>query len=90
VEDAPPVSAVDDARGLSFDFAPGILVRIESRKDLVDSLVSDLPKEGYDDSFGPEDEPSLLSLDGWLPITAKDKLKLDSQGFEVVECASSQ
>jgi hypothetical protein len=46
MEDASPLRAVDDARGLSLDLPPGILVRMESRKDRMDSLVSDLPKEG--------------------------------------------
>lgn len=40
------LSPDEDARGLSADLLPGILVRSAVRKDREDSLVSDLLNEG--------------------------------------------
>ena len=49
------VILVDELRGLSPDFPlPGILVRSAVFKDLVDSRVSDLLNDGYEDRSGPE------------------------------------
>ena len=70
---------VDELRGLSPDLPlPGIFVRSAVLRDLVDSLVSDLLKDGYESRLGPvpvgvcEPDgvlfPSLLSFEGALPI----------------------
>lgn len=49
------VILVEEPRGLSPLFEPpGIRVRRAVFNDLVDSLVSDLLNEGYDDRSGPE------------------------------------
>src|SRR6201996_5255327 len=77
--DVTEVRAVDELRGLSADLPlPGILVRSAVRSDRADSLVSDLLKDGYEYSDGPEPvgvcEPGVpvplpsFSLDGWFPI----------------------
>ena len=50
--------AVVEPRGLSVLRAPGILERMEPRKERRDSLVSDFEKDGYDCSESPE--PALL------------------------------
>lgn len=42
------------ARGLSADDLPGILVRKAVRNERDDSFVSDLLKDGYEPSSGPE------------------------------------
>ena len=70
--------ADDEARGLSVPEPdlplPGIFVRSAVFSDRADSLVSDLPKDGYESKFGPGPvgvcEPELLlpSFDGALPI----------------------
>lgn len=75
VVDASPASCVLEARGLSVDSLLGILVRRALLKDRVDSLVSDLLKDGYESRLGPVGvcEPLLLpsfSFDGWLPMLA--------------------
>lgn len=70
-----PESPELDARGLSKDLLPGILVRRADRKERVDSFVSDLLNDGYESKLGPgpvgvwEPEPRP-SFDGWFPMTA--------------------
>lgn len=66
-----PLGSSAEFRGLSFFPEPGILDR-RALKDLVESLVSDLLKDGKD--CRPSGPAELLgrdappSLDGWLPI----------------------
>lgn len=67
-----PFDSKAEVRGLSVFPEPGILDR-KVLKDLVESLVSDLLKEGRDGRpSGPAAlfgrEVLLPSLDGWLPI----------------------
>lgn len=63
-------SAVEDARGLSLDLEPGILVLRALLNERIDSLVSDLLKDGYESRLGPPAvgvcDPVLLfpSFDG--------------------------
>lgn len=77
-EAASPVSplATMEFLGLSVLPLPGILDR-NPRKDRVESLVSDLLKEGYDWRASPEPAPFLEeeppSLEVWLPIVGWER-----------------
>lgn len=68
-----PLDSRAELRGLSLFPEPGILDR-RALKDLVESLVSDLLKEGRD--WRPSGPAELVgldvlpSLDGWLPIAS--------------------
>lgn len=70
-EAASPESPTIEFLGLSTLPLPGILDR-NPRKERVESLVSDLLNEGYDERASPEGEPFLdeapPSLEDWLPI----------------------
>lgn len=87
------VILVEELRGLSPLFPPpGIRVRNAVFNDLVDSLVSDLLNEGYEDRSGPEPvgvcEPDGVpvpfpSFDPALPILISSY----RGGFRAVECS---
>ena len=74
-------SPEEDARGLSDDFEPGILVLSVFLSDRVLSFVSDLLKDGYDPRSGPCcpargvcDPLVSVSFDCWLPILTSSSL----------------
>ncbi|KAI7180442.1 hypothetical protein KC360_g128 [Hortaea werneckii] len=77
----PSLTPEEDARGLSDDFEPGILVLSVFLSDRVLSFVSDLLKDGYDPRSGPCcpalgvcDPLVSVSFDCWLPIVTSDPL----------------
>lgn len=83
-----PLDRRVEFRGLSVLPEPGILER-KVLKDLVESLVSDLLKEGSDwIPSGPAEllglEVPLLSLDGWLPIVLRSLCERNPVAIVVV------
>ncbi|KAI7150370.1 hypothetical protein KC344_g129 [Hortaea werneckii] len=94
----PSLTPEEDARGLSDDFEPGILVLSVFLSDRVLSFVSDLLKDGYDPRSGPCcpalgvcDPLVSVSFDCWLPIDRRRAARcVQRLGMEAVVACSAR